>query len=438
MTPCGSGEADLCHQNKMLSENENFDECHSQFDVYSKCFSRKFTRRALRYLYTHHRLAAVDVREVFSYQYLKASSAQKRAMKERWDTVEKMVDYVRENMTNKCTTFHDKRNNKYTVQLISVEFETGQQASNSPEVITPVKRLNRGDYASTEALDISSARDEMNTPRNQPYDDIGDIFGLNKLIVASCPERGLEKPARADLNYEPQKNTSVTDSAHFKSNLRKNWPLARPRVCVPYATTYRNASRRLQMKQLLERITFDDHESSSRQVPLNKATSSSNCKSSLEELKLELETLREQENRRPNWLCQDITVRVVSTRLGKKLFLQTADVLEVKQDYTALIKFHHDGTVLYADQIHLQTAILCDPQQKELRVLIVNGAYRGCTGTVENRPSDTSCLAKNGNVRESLTIKIDKGVFNGRILRYVQADDVASLTRSHELIRLST
>ncbi|GFS17592.1 DNA/RNA-binding protein KIN17 [Elysia marginata] len=265
----------------------------------------------------------------------------------------------------------------------------------------------------------------MSKPKDPIHSSGKDIFGLNKLIIDSFSKTNLGKLSHQKKGSH---NTPTTSSATMATSREfPKWPLTRPRVSLPFAAKYRDVNRRLQMKQLLQKIKFDYGGSPTMKAHQNYEIPHTSRKSSLEELKLELETLREQENRRLNWLCQGITVRVVSTRLGKKYLGQTADIIELKQDYTALIKFHRDGSVIYADQNHLQTAILGRPQEQDLKVLIVNGAYRGCTGVVQNRPKCKSSRKENRNTRDSLTITIDKGVFNGRVLRHVQADDVASM-----------
>ncbi|RUS78479.1 hypothetical protein EGW08_013767 [Elysia chlorotica] len=399
---------------------------------------RKFVRNALRYL-KHQKQAPVDVREVFKHQWRRGSPAKKRAMKERWDSTGKMVDYLQEIMADTSVIFHNKRNDTYTIKLRTVGVEPGHKASKINDVAAPRESLDpRGDLSSISGLchggdTTRSVKTESSTSSNQNGDDAGDIFALNNVILSSCSVRGPDKSANVVPNNESQNNTNVAEISTPRNSLKlkAKWPLARPRVSVPYAVKYRNTIRHLQMKQLLGRLTCDD-DAVSVQAPQNKATSSRNGRSSLEELRLELETLRESENRRPDWLCQGITVRVVSRRLGRKFLRQTADVLEVKQGYTALIRFHYDGSVLYADQAHLETAIVREPRHRETRVFIVNGAYRGCTGTLEDRPSGQAGKTHTEGARGSLTVRIDKGVFNGRVLHNVQADDVASLVRTNK------
>ncbi|GFN73739.1 DNA/RNA-binding protein kin17 [Plakobranchus ocellatus] len=251
--------------------------------------------------------------------------------------------------------------------------------------------------------------------------DRGDIFKVNELIAKFFPKNNLEQLDLKENQQEKCACTSSTRSTTEASTFRAKWPLARKRICIPYSASHRSAKRRIQARKLLNQLSREN-DIMSEESQQNPNDSLVKEKSSLEELKMELEELRETENRRSNWLCPGIIVTVVSRRLGRKFLGKMADVLEVKQEYTALIRFHHDNSVLYADQNHLQTFISDDPLNH--RVIIVNGAYRGCTGILQERSNNAKIIGDNATFR----IKINKGVFNGRLLD-LQANDVASVAR---------
>jgi DNA/RNA-binding protein KIN17 len=69
--------------------------------------------------------------------------------------------------------------------------------------------------------------------------------------------------------------------------------------------------------------------------------------------------------------------------------------------------------VLKLDQSHVETVI----PSVDKRVMIVNGAYRGCKATLKSINVDKFCC----------TVKIDEGLYTGRSLENVDYEDVCKL-----------
>ena len=289
--------------------------CSGRSDVYSKCFERKFIRRALRFMRANYKRATVDVLEIYNYQCKKVPSSQRRAMSERWDTMDKLSHFFHENLGDKCILSRDERNNRYTALLCvgSFDLETDQQVE---KVMDDVSReTRRDDCIHSNALSVALMSDatmnrskthgdltkalKPNGTEPQKQIDYEDVFNVNSLIIDSFSGNTVRKSAHEDKIQSP---SAVASAATSRGRVK--WPLSRPRVCMPYSEKYRYVNRRLKMEKMLESIGFDNDASSTGWSQQNKERSSVNNKSSLEELKLEMETLRDKENRRPNWLCR--------------------------------------------------------------------------------------------------------------------------------------
>jgi len=146
------------------------------------------------------------------------------------------------------------------------------------------------------------------------------------------------------------------------------------------------------------------------------STSSSNEKrklSALDEIITMEEKKREKQNRKDYWLHKNIVVKIATNKLGEKYYKKKAVVLDVDDKYTANIKLLDSGSVIKIDQAHLETVLPAIGKQ----VLILNGAYRGETATLE------AINEKDFNAK----LMISSGTLNGRIVNGVQYEDISKI-----------
>ena len=80
------------------------------------------------------------------------------------------------------------------------------------------------------------------------------------------------------------------------------------------------------------------------------------------------------------WLHTDIIVKIITKTLGDKYYKKKGRVLEVLDDFTALISMNDNGSKIKLDQDHLETVIPSVGRQ----VIILWGTYAGQTATLEN------------------------------------------------------
>lgn len=141
-------------------------------------------------------------------------------------------------------------------------------------------------------------------------------------------------------------------------------------------------------------------------------TSTSSKMSALEEIMHHEERKKEQKNRKDYWLTEGIVVKVVTKSLGSEYYKQKAVVQEVIDKYRAKIKLLDSGEKFKIDQEHLETVI----PKIEGQIRILNGAYRDSTAILKNIEY----------TKFSVTAKIDKGCFKGRVIS-VPYEDVSKI-----------
>ncbi|KAL5569083.1 hypothetical protein UlMin_025658 [Ulmus minor] len=138
-------------------------------------------------------------------------------------------------------------------------------------------------------------------------------------------------------------------------------------------------------------------------------------RSALEELMKEEEKKKEKINRKDYWLCEGIIVKVMSKVLAEKgYYKQKGAVRKVIDKYVGEIEMLESKHVLRVDQEELETVI---PQIGGL-VRIVNGAYRG---------SNARLLAVDTD-KFSAKVQIEKGVYDGRVLKAVEYEDICKIS----------
>ncbi|EPS68155.1 hypothetical protein M569_06617 [Genlisea aurea] len=139
-----------------------------------------------------------------------------------------------------------------------------------------------------------------------------------------------------------------------------------------------------------------------------------NSASVLDELIMEEEKVKEMSNRKEYWLFEGIVVKVMSKALADKgYYKQKGVVMKVVDRYVAEIEMIENKYVLRVDQEELETVI----PQIGGAVRIVNGAYRG---------ERAKLLAIDAD-KFSARVQIDKGIYDGRILRAVEYEDICKV-----------
>ncbi|XP_071723474.1 KIN17-like protein [Rutidosis leptorrhynchoides] len=166
------------------------------------------------------------------------------------------------------------------------------------------------------------------------------------------------------------------------------------------------------------RMVFDDQESEKVEKVKSSGDSNKNVKSSksaIEELMFEEERKKEKINRKDYWLCEGIVVKVMSKALAEKgYYKQKGVVKKVIDKYVGEIEMLETKHVLRVDQEELETVI---PQIGGL-VKIVNGAYRGSNARLLGVNTEKFCAK----------LQIEKGIYDGRVLKAVEYEDICKLS----------
>ncbi|GAB2275237.1 DNA/RNA-binding protein kin17 [Dionaea muscipula] len=137
-------------------------------------------------------------------------------------------------------------------------------------------------------------------------------------------------------------------------------------------------------------------------------------KSVLDVLMREEEKVKELSNRKQYWLCEGIVVKVMSKALADKGYYKKKGVVrKVIDKFVGEIEMIDSKHVLRVDQEELETVI---PQIGGL-VRIVNGAYRGSNARLLEVDTDNFCAK----------LEIEKGIYDGRVLRAVDYEDVCKI-----------
>ncbi|KAH6833247.1 DNA/RNA-binding protein Kin17 [Perilla frutescens var. hirtella] len=166
------------------------------------------------------------------------------------------------------------------------------------------------------------------------------------------------------------------------------------------------------------RLVFDEvePESSSGKRRREGGESSGKNASVLDELMKEEEKAKERINRKDYWVCPGIVVKVMSKALADKgYYKQKGVVRRVIDKYCGEIEMVENKHVLRVDQEELETVL---PQIGGL-VKIVNGAYRGENARLLAVDTDKFCAK----------VQIEKGIYDGRVLKAVEYEDICKLAQ---------
>ncbi|EXC30506.1 hypothetical protein L484_010755 [Morus notabilis] len=244
--------------------------------------------------------------------------------------------------------------------------------------------------------------------------------------TGKCKERQKNKRIKADLAEEekqereirkqieraeqllpPEQNreSEVEDSAARELKLESG-------VKVGFAL---GNSAKLASKEKTEaaKLVFEEPESDRG---MKRKADGGGSKSALEELMREEEKKKEKINRKDYWLCEGIVVKVMSKALAEKgYYKQKGVVRKVIEKYVGEIEMLDSKHVLRIDQQELETVI---PQIGSL-VRIVNGAYRGSNARLLAVDTDKFCAK----------VQIEKGVYDGRVLKAVEYEDICKIVQ---------
>lgn len=165
------------------------------------------------------------------------------------------------------------------------------------------------------------------------------------------------------------------------------------------------------------RLMFDDEENESSNGKRKREGQNLGKNASvLDEMMKEEEKAKEWKNRKDYWLFQGIIVKVMSKALvDKGYYKQKGVVRKVIDKYCGEIEMLENKHVLRVDQEELETVL---PQIGGL-VKIVNGAYRGENARLLAIDTDSF----------SAKVQIEKGIYDGRVLKAVEYEDICKLAQ---------
>ncbi|EEF37400.1 KIN17-like protein [Ricinus communis] len=164
------------------------------------------------------------------------------------------------------------------------------------------------------------------------------------------------------------------------------------------------------------RLVFEEIEEREKKFEKNKENGhvGKSGKSALEELMKEEEKAKERSNRKDYWVCEGVIVKVMSKALASKgYYKQKGVVRKVIDKYVGEVEMLETKHVLRVDQEELETVI---PQIGGL-VRIVNGAYRGSNARLLKVDTEKFCAM----------VQIEKGIYDGRVLKAVEYEDICKL-----------
>lgn len=136
----------------------------------------------------------------------------------------------------------------------------------------------------------------------------------------------------------------------------------------------------------------------------------------LEEIIQEEEAKKKNVKRKPNWLSEDIIVKVITKSLGDKYFNKKGCVIRLIDKFCAIVRMNDSGDKLKLDQAHLETVIPAVGRS----VKILNGAYSGTTAELVDIDTKNYCV----------TVKISSGPLSGKIVDKIEYEDVSKLNTS--------
>ncbi|KAL8486405.1 hypothetical protein ACS0TY_022734 [Phlomoides rotata] len=242
----------------------------------------------------------------------------------------------------------------------------------------------------------------------------------NKRIKADiADEEKMEREIQRQIERAEQMNgTNDKDNAEeegIKSRMLEKNDGEGERIKLSLGQLKKNVE--MNEKRDSSRLMFDEveNENSNRKRKREGQNSGRNA-SVLDELMKEEEKAKERKNRKDYWLFQGIIVKVMSKALADKgYYKQKGVVRKVIDKYCGEIEMLENKHVLRVDQEELETVL---PQIGGL-VKIVNGAYRGENARLLAIDTDNF----------SAKVQIEKGIYDGRVLKAVEYEDICKLAQ---------
>ncbi|XP_073035975.1 KIN17-like protein [Primulina eburnea] len=222
-------------------------------------------------------------------------------------------------------------------------------------------------------------------------------------------ERAEQMMETVDSAAANGKNEEGSKSRMFE----KNEEDTDKKIKLSLGSSAKNAHEKKDSSKLL----FDEEEFESKNGKSKKPKDddkSGKNESALDELMKEEEKAKERSNRKDYWLFEGIVVKVMSKALADKgYYKQKGFVRKVIDKYVGEIEMLENKHVLRIDQEELETVI---PQIGGL-VKIVNGAYRGENARLLAIDTERFCAK----------VRVEKGLYDGRVLKAVEYEDLCKL-----------
>lgn len=205
-----------------------------------------------------------------------------------------------------------------------------------------------------------------------------------------------DKQNSKTVEYEPSELVRDEDSSPLAFSLPKNVKTAETKI----------KSELLKTSALSSTAASSSKTISSKKPEKRKLTA-------LEEIIKEEEAKKKSVSRKPNWISEDIIVKVVTKSLGDKYYNKKGCIIKVIDKFCAVVRMNDTGDKLKLDQAHLETVIPAIGRS----VKILNGAYRGTTAELMVIDTKNYCV----------NVKISCGPLSGRIVDRIQYEDVSKL-----------
>ncbi|KAL8551447.1 hypothetical protein ACS0TY_000517 [Phlomoides rotata] len=244
----------------------------------------------------------------------------------------------------------------------------------------------------------------------------------NKRIKADIvDEEKMEREIQRQIERAKQMNgTNYKDNAEeegIKSRMLEKNDGEGEKIKLSLGQLKKNVE--MNEKRDSSRLMFDEVEnenSNSNRKRKREGHNSGRNASVLDELMKEEEKAKERKNRKDYWLFQGIIVKVMSKALaGKGYYKQKGVVRKVIDKHCGEIEMLESKHVLRVDQEELETML---PQIGGL-VKIVNEAYRGENARLLAIDTDNF----------SAKVQIEKGIYDGRVLKAVEYEDICKLAQ---------
>lgn len=292
--------------------------------------------------------------------------------------------------------------------------ELEQREIERKRVLRVVKAMGESSSAPSEldpppSSDASSS-DQTAPQASAPSGPISFSFNLAKPTSSSAPltsSISSSSPAPQDPSSSSPQDSSANKDSHEpndKKRARQDEAEAHTMVEAPEPKKSKLVPDAPQAAPVSKLIA----NSSSSSQNSSKLQSNHGNTSSLDSIMVEQEKRREREGRKDHWLHPNIVVKVLNQTVGSgQYYGQKGVVKAVHETYLGEVRLD-SGTVLKVDQEDLQTVLPAIGGH----VMIVNGAYRGDTATLQSLNKESF----------SANVSILAGAARGRVISKAYED----------------